>query len=242
MYIQTIQKTYKKSVKILVFNRGVDISPPQCPTHHLISCQTCFPRKVNSVLSPSSIMRTKARISDLVEMNDFELFTTFTFDPNKVDSLNINLAKLKMSKWLNNQKRESPDLKYLIVSELHKSGRIHFHALLSNFNGNLSKALTKTGKQRKKNGRPIWNIGAYNWGYSTAIEIDDIQKVANYMQKYITKDMLTISNKKRYWRSTNLETPAVDYNINLVEMVYSRPLFVTSKFVDEYFTIYRVLR
>jgi len=236
MYIKTIKKDYGNSIKILSYNRGVVIDPPQCKTHNLIGCQICWKRSVNPVPKPSSLMRSKTRITDYTLANEFDLFCTFTFNPELVDSFNIQEAKAKMSKWLNNAKRESPDLQYLIVAELHKSGRIHFHALMKNY---LS-TLTKTNKQ--KNNRTIFNISKWHYGFSTAVEIDDIGKVSSYMQKYITKDMLKIGNKKRFWSSRGLIKPVVNYNVNMVEEVYTRPLFVTDEIEFEHFKIYKILK
>jgi len=236
MYIKTIKKDYGKSVKILKYDRGVDIDPPRCQEHDQIACQLCWTRSVNPVPSPSSLMRSKTRITDYTLANDFDLFTTFTFDPSKVDSLNVSLAKKKMSIWLNNQRRDSPDMKYLIVAELHKSGRIHFHALMKHYNGKL------VDSKRSKNGRIIFNISGWHYGFSTAVQIDNIAKVSTYMQKYITKEMLKIGNKKRYWGSRNLIKPIIDYNINMIEEVYSRPLFLQNEYKTDYFTIYKLIK
>jgi len=236
MYIKTIKKDYGKTIKILSYNRGVDISPPQCKTHNQIGCNICWVRSVNPIPSPSSLMRSKTRITDYTLANDFDLFCTFTFNPELVDSFNLSEAKAKMSKWLNNARRYSPDLKYLIVAELHKSGRIHFHALMKNY----LDTLQQTHKQ--KNGREIFNISKWHYGFSTAVEITDIGKVSSYMQKYITKDMLKIGNKKRFWASRNLTKPVIDYNVNMVEEVFSRPLFVTGEVQLEYYKIYRILK
>jgi len=234
--IKTIKKDYGSSIKILQYNHSVDLSPPQCKTHNSIGCQICWKRSVNPIPKPSSLMRSKTRISDYTLANDFDLFCTFTFDPNLVDSFNIELAKEKFSVWLYNSKRHSPDLKYLWVAELHKSGRIHFHALFKNYNGTLHD--TKKTKQNRK----IYNLLKWQYGFSTAVEIDNIGKVASYIQKYISKDMLKIGNKKRFASSRNLLKPKVDYNVDMYEEVYSRPLFVTGEIEFEYFKIYKILK
>lgn len=236
MYIKTIKKDYGKSIKILSYNQGVDISPPQCKKHMAVSCQICWTRTTNPVPSPSSLMRTKTRLTDYTLANDFDLFATFTFNPELVDSFNYDEAKSKMSKWLNNARRYSPDMKYLIVAELHKSGRIHFHALMKDYLGTLEDT------KRTKNGRKIYNISNWGYGWSTGIKIDNIHKVSTYIQKYVTKDMLKVGNKKRYWASRNLIKPVVDYNVNMVEEVYSRPLFIMGEYEAEYFKIYKILK
>lgn len=233
MYIKSIKKDYGTTSKILVYNRGTEISPPTCKTHNQISCPECYVRSVNPIPSPSSLQRSKSMITDYTLANEFDLFCTFTYDPQKVDSFNIDDGKAKMTKWMQNQKRyHSPDLTYLVVPELHKSGRIHFHALVKNYNGQLVQT-TNTIK-----GRNVFNLGKWKYGYSTAVKIDNIRKVSSYMQKYITKDMLKIGNKKRYFASKNLKKPKVDYNVNMIEEVHSRPLFVQGKFVTEYYKIY----
>jgi len=61
------------------------------------------------------------------------------------------------------------------------------------------------------------------------------------IQKYVTKDMLKISNKKRYWASKNLIKPEKDYNINMQEVVYTRPLFILGEHKEEYYKIYTIL-
>jgi len=236
MYIKTIKKDYGQTVKILSYNRGVEISPPTCKVHSSVACSISWVRSVSPVPSPSSLQRSKTRLTDYTLANHFDLFCTFTFDPKLVDSFNVDLAKAKMSKWLNNSKRVSPDLKYLIVAELHKSGRVHFHALFKNY---LS-PLTKTKKQ--KNNRTIYNISGWKWGFSTAIKIDNIEKVSTYIQKYVTKDMLKVGNKKRYWASKNLNKPSVDYNVNMVEEVFTRPLFIQYQQQFEYYKIYKILK
>lgn len=236
MHISNIKKDYGKSIKILKYNRSVDISPPRCKEHLIIGCQICWKRSINPIPSPSSLMRSKTAITDYTLSNNFDMFATFTFDPKKVDSFNFELAKSKISKWLNNSRRNSPDLMYLWVAELHKSGRIHFHMLMKNY----LDSLQPTNKKIK--GRKVYNLSKWPYGFSTVVEIDDIGKVSSYIQKYITKDMLKIGNKKRFATSRNLTRPIVDYNVNMIEEVYSRPLFVTDEVQFEHYKIYKILK
>lgn len=237
MYIKTISKNYKSHKKIIEYNRGVVIEPPICEKHGQVSCGVCWVRSSNPIPSPSSLMRSKTTITDYTLMNEFDLFCTFTFNPELVDSFDIKTAKTKMSEWLSNtRKRSSPNLMYLIVPEKHKSGRIHFHALFKHFEG----PLVDSG--RKKGGRELLNISGWSWGFSTAVRIDNIEKVSSYMQKYITKDMLKIGNKKRYWASRNLQKPEKDYNVDMMEEVYTRPLFVTDQIEFEHYKIYKILK
>lgn len=156
-----------------------------------------------------SIRRSKQLISDIVLCNEFELFTTFTFSKDRQD---IELCKSKMSTWLKNQKRLHGKFNYLIVPEFHKDLKsIHFHALISDYRGKL----VDSGKTI--NGRTNFNISSYRSGFSTAVKIDNTDKVSSYVKKYITKDMPTFSNKKRFWLSTGLKRPITLTNQNLIQ-------------------------
>lgn len=154
-----------------------------------------------------SLRRTKTLISDIVLCTEFDMFATFTFKKDRQDILK---CKRKMSDWLKDQQKQWGKFEYLIVAEFHKDGKsLHFHALLKNYKGQL----TKTNK--KINNRTAYNIKSYQKGFSTVIKIDNVEKVASYIKKYITKDMPSTGlNKKKFWNSKNLKRPLIEYNIN----------------------------
>ena len=85
----------------------------------------------------NSKTRTIQNIYEISRANKWEYFITLTFNPEEVDSFNYQEVVHKLSDWLHNlKKRYSPELKYIIVPELHKSGRYHFHGLFSDI-GNM---------------------------------------------------------------------------------------------------------
>lgn len=233
MIIKSITKTYPSFSKTLIYDQALVFQVPICESHSAKSCQICWPRGSSDQLDPSSLQRTKTLISDYVLANKFDLFCTFTYDPEKVDSFNVEHAKRVFSKWLNNQRRLSPDFKYLAVAEYHKSGRIHFHALFENYTGDLFKT------DKKKNNRVVYNLSNWRFGWSTAIKIstknNGYEKVASYVKKYITKDMIFQSNKKRFFSSRNLKKPIKSYNNHHLHNDY--PFFVESKDRFEYITL-----
>ncbi len=151
----------------------------------------------------SSMSRTIKRIYEITRSNEWEYFVTLTFNPEKVDSFDYSEVVKKLSKWINNLKdRYAPDLKYIVVPELHKSGRFHFHGLFSDI-GNMQ--LVDSGK-RLPDGSIIYNIGNYKLGFTTATKIKDTGRVSSYVTKYITKEFVAVTlNKKRYWCSRNLD-------------------------------------
>lgn len=160
--------------------------------------------------------RAKNKIYDYARSNDFEYFITLTFDPLKVDSFDYSVCTKKLSKWLEHLKsRYAPDLKYLVVPELHKSGRYHFHGLFGNC-GDI--AFVDSGKTTL-DGNIIYNIGNYKMGFTTATKILDMSKTATYIGKYITKELSGhLKNKKHYWNSRNLLLPQ-EVNCTLDELL-----------------------
>lgn len=153
----------------------------------------------------NSLKRTKSNIYDIARSNDWELFVTITFNPEKVDSFDYSLVGKKLNNWLTRMKKASPDMKYIIVPEQHKSKRWHFHGLFSNCSDAFK--LVDSG-HLDAGGKVIYNIGAFKAGFTTATYVTDAKKCANYILKYITKDLVEVSkNKKRYWASRNVNVP-----------------------------------
>lgn len=153
-----------------------------------------------------SLRRTKTTISDYTKCNEFDLFVTFTFKKKRQDQ---QACRRRMKKWLKNQRDLHGQFQYLIVPEFHKDNiSLHFHALIKNYKGKL----TDSGK--KINKRKVYNIKSYRLGFSTAVYIDNTEKVSNYIKKYITKDMPKLHSKssKRYWCSKDLVKPKIEYN------------------------------
>ena len=160
-----------------------------------------------------SMNRTKNSIWQIALSNKWEYFVTFTFNPKIVKSDDYEECVFYMSLWLKNAKyRCSPDMKYLIVPEYHKDKKkFHFHELMSNIQG-----ITLVDSGYRTNNKIIYNIANYHLGYTTAIPVDNDKdgqnKTCGYMLKYITKDLVNLSQgKKRYWYSVkNCDKPVVD--------------------------------
>lgn len=154
-----------------------------------------------------SFNRTKNKIYNYARDNKWEWFFTFTFDPKYVDSLNYDNVVSVMFNFL----RHMSDLskgnrtKYLIVPEKHKSGRYHLHGVFSNLDMSVWKL--KYSGHNTKGGLPIFNVGAFPFGFTTATQVQNTTRVSHYIAKYITKDMFdSIKNKKRYWVTRNVNS------------------------------------
>lgn len=193
-------------------------------------------RKSNSGVGKSSeeeleryklinLQRVKQKIVDLAYENGcvfpWEYFVTLTFDDFIVDGYSHEKVTKKLTQFLDTQKHLNPDMEYLLVPELHKSGRLHFHGLFRSVpKWSLSPAISpKTGRAIYKNGSPIFNLDNYRLGYTTVSKIKNQEAVTVYISKYITKGLLDLKNKKHYWRSKSLRLPIYEYyNSNLNEI------------------------
>lgn len=169
-------------------------------------------------VSDVSVKRTKKKVYDYAKCNDWDWFVTLTFNKNLVNRHDYDACVQKLSKWLNNLKRSSPALSYLVVPERHKDGAWHFHGLFAGINEadmvytgrNVVKRLkTDSGRSRfVRTGVMIYKIGRYKLGWMTATRVRDRERVTSYITKYVTKDMLDgLYGRKRYWCSRGLLVP-----------------------------------
>ncbi len=155
----------------------------------------------------SSLSRTINRIYYLSRSNIWDWFVTLTFNPDKVNSFDYSECVEKLGKWLNNCKRNCPNMKYIVVPEKHESGRFHFHGLFADCD---ALGFVDSG-HITRNGQTIYNIGRYRLGFTTATKIDDNEKATKYICKYISKDLVCVTcGKKRYWCSRNLDEAPVE--------------------------------
>lgn len=167
-----------------------------------------------------SYNRTRQKVYDYSRCCSWEWFLTFTFSPDKIDRYNYEACSKAIRKWLNNQKRNAPDLKYLVVPEVHtgetylkrglplpddyEPGAFHFHSLVCNTG---SMKFVESG-HFTKSGDVIYSLGKWSLGWSTATKVKDLYKSSNYLCKYITKDLCDLTKgKHRYFVSTNIEQP-----------------------------------
>ena len=166
------------------------------------------PDKIRSAME--SYKRTKQAIYNHARANKWEWFVTYTFNPKKINSSDYDQVYKSLSKHFKNiRERNCPDMKYIVVPELHLDGfKFHFHALMSNIDG---LDLMDSGKCDK--GKIIYNISNYKLGFTTAISIGSGEsgRTANYISKYITKALTYLTpGRQRYLVSQNLDKPIIN--------------------------------
>lgn len=145
--------------------------------------------------------RSKQAVFEIARSNNWEWFVTLTFDRKKIDSSDYELLVKKVGKWLNNLKyRKSPEMRYFLVPELHKDGvHFHFHGFFADCEG-----LEMKESGIVQDGKAVYNIPDFPFGFSTATKVDDTTKAVSYICKYITKELQgRIKGKHRYLSSKN---------------------------------------
>lgn len=205
--------TYKNQTQIKHYGRSIktdySLSDEQKKDRKRKADADRTPQQIAKSIE-SSRNRTINSIYQYALANEWELFITLTFNPDKVDSKDYDSVVTALSNWFKKTKETyAPDLKYIVVPELHKKGGYHFHGLISDF-GNLPLTIGKT----TKGGEAIFNLISYDLGFSTATFVKSSDKCCSYILKYITKDLCAVTkNKKRYWCSKNLDKPKIEtYN------------------------------
>lgn len=214
--VKTIE--YVDSVQVRTYKRPVTVSNKiTFPEQKQISKSKERTQKQIEHSIESSVNRTINQIYMLSRANRWDYFITLTIDLQKLDSTDFNLISQKLNIWTNNlKKRYAPDLKYIIVPELHKDKRKwHFHGLFANI-GKMS--LDFSGKVcigkyiydyvQKTFATKIYNIPLWKYGFSTATVIRDPSRASSYITKYVTKDLCRVlPNQHRYLASQNIDKP-----------------------------------
>lgn len=138
--------------------------------------------------------RAKQRVFDLAACSGFDLFITLTLNAAQVDRYDYKGIVRKLGQWLDNRVRRQ-GLRYVIVPEYHKDGAIHFHGLINS----QAVKLDDSG-HRYRDGRVIYNLPEWNYGWTTAIRLTgDYAAVCGYICKYVTKQSGNIGG--RYYLS-----------------------------------------
>lgn len=226
--INDITKEYNKMFKVIVYKKPfTPVSSSKSNSKVRFMAETDKAR---------SVRRSRAIIRDYVYCNDFDLFVTFTFSPKKVSRYDMNVVYTTMQRWLAAQNRKYDNFKYIIVPEKHKDGAIHFHALISGYEGELIK--TKV----IQNSRRVYNLRGFSYGFTNAqyLDIDDSDKTIAYLCKYITKDMQTVAQRRRYWCSKNLNKPVISENTIYKTGIANYLDFKNVDYETDFNVVYRV--
>lgn len=203
-----IVKYYEPKYRIKGFTRGKQNS--RVPE---ISDEAQEIRTKNQVFA----IRRKIKGYAFANMESFKWFVTFTLDPKKTDRMDYEDSKSKLLKWCRLMRDRYGKFDYIIVPELHKSGAVHFHALLGDIPAQFIKAVHPSSNlPLLRNDRQIYNLQDWEYGFSDCELISEPLKVSSYITKYVTKSLIndkTMYQKKRYFVNKGLAKPEVSFEM-----------------------------
>lgn len=148
---------------------------------------------VNSGKLDNNLCRAKTVIKEYALCNDFTHFVTLTLDKSKYDRYNLSKYIKDLSQFIRDyRKKYKCDIQYLLIPEQHKDGAWHLHGLIKGINENHLFSFDELpSSPAKLKGKGYYNFELYSkkFGFCSLGRIKDIEKVSNYIIKYINKDL-----------------------------------------------------
>lgn len=141
--------------------------------------------------------RARRAVTDIALCNPFTHMFTLTFDKTYVDRYDPKEIYAKLSNYLRERVRNE-DFLYVCVPEYHKDKAIHIHGLGCFERVQLVRATHYKWQKplKDKQGRPVYNIPSWIWGWSEVTPItSEAHGAAAYCTEYINKDNEKIFGK-----------------------------------------------
>lgn len=182
-------------------------------------CENAKSKKgsVNSEKEACNLARTRSTIFELSSCNEWDLFCTFTLDPNKYDRFKLDKFRDDFTHMIRDLRRKyNCEIRYLLIPEKHKNGAWHMHGFIAGLPADelrkfeISENLPRYIKNKLKEGQIVFEWKSYRrrFGFCDLEVIRDKDKASSYVTKYITKDLLdSVSelNHKSYYCSQGLK-------------------------------------
>lgn len=171
-----------------------------------------------------STHRARLAIIDLARLNSFTHFGTLTIDDNLQNSSNIKQVTENLLKSLKSYKNLAKEFKYIVVPEFGgKKGRLHFHFLM--------KGIRESDLCYNEHNKLDFKYFRKRFGFVQITPIrqsrGDIERVAIYCGKYISKENVQI-NGHRYFASKGL------LRVNSVVISSATTARFIVKFMEQY--------
>lgn len=173
-----------------------------------------------------NVSRAKNEILGIAMCNRWDWWVTLTVAPDRADRYDIQGLKVKIAKWMRNQRRKPmyAGLRYILIPEQHKDGAWHLHGML---HGVIADDMSNDWDRRERLPTKIRNkiaSGAHlywwpeyekRWGWCTLERLKSPEDAARYCAKYAAKsiqgevEMTGIpEGKNLYLASQGLARPA----------------------------------
>ena len=151
-----------------------------------------------------SVRRARVTIYDCVASGNFTTFVTLTFKDQTEDR---EIALDRLSQFTRAMRDRYGKFAYLFVFERHKKGGIHIHGVIKDVGFNIEKSVNAKGNNIRRNGKQIYDLCDWEFGFSSFESINDNGKIARYISKYITKEIVREFGRKSYLCSKGLVRP-----------------------------------
>ena len=164
-----------------------------------------------------STRRSRKTVKNHVKNNPHTHFVNLTYDFNKYGTNEKRFNRMK--NWLKDMKRKHCKFDYCFVPEHHteglSKGLIHWHGVMNLEKFELIRATDpNTGKEIfDRYGNEVYNLKDWlTTGHTHVTPLRNKKKAANYLTKYITKNIESVvgKGKKKYWSSRG-EKPVQSY-------------------------------
>lgn len=133
----------------------------------------------------TNISRARSKVHEYAACNDWEYFCTFTISKEKCNRYDLKEFYNSFSKFINNyNERRLPagmKVSYLLIPEKHEDGAWHLHGFVSGINPD--------DIYTNQNGYLVWKQYDEKFGYISMDKIRDLDRCANYILKYVTKNL-----------------------------------------------------
>ena len=162
-----------------------------------------------------STRRARKGVKNHVKNNPHTHFINFTYKPTYDNERRFK----RMKNWLKDMRKKHGKFDYCFVPEHHtkdlSKGLIHWHGVMNLEKFELIRATDpNTGKEIfDRYGNEVYNLKDWlTTGHTHVTPLRNKKKAANYLTKYITKDIESVVGKgqKKYWSSRG-EKPAESY-------------------------------
>lgn len=208
LYINDLTTIKKLGGNYKVVTMKIPIKRPGFESCLVSARGTKYDTKLSNNLS-----RARTTVREYALCNDFEWFGTFTLDKLKYDRYDLGKFIKDFGQYIRNYRRlKGANVEYILIPEQHKDGAWHMHGLLKGISVNDLISFDGIADVPEK----LKNKDYYNWvgyqkrfGFNSLGVIRDKEKCANYIVKYINKDLGTNIelNCKSYYCSKGLKKP-----------------------------------
>ena len=205
-------------------------------------------KKPNEGKLANNISRARSRIFEYAMCNDFEYFVTLTLNAEKKDRFDLQTFSKDFAQFVRNHRKQyNSSVQYLLIPETHKDGAYHMHGFLKGIPPEQLRLFTTSEKlplyilKKLKNNQPVydWSEYAERFGHIVLDPIQDKERCAKYMTKYVSECMaetVTELGAHVYYASRGLDTSETIYMTEQFEAVSPDDMEINNEFVMIKFT------